>query len=248
MFCHDLANLKHEFMTIMTENSLSEMCHCVTAKLAPDISKKYTVIIFKDLGFPIPRPRPITQWSSVIFQKNGVLTETAIRNLRLKGHLLDDMHQAGKDVWCQCSFKCFPVAGIIHQQIRSLGYDIKQVLTFWMSLLQPPSGSKGSKKSVIETIYQWTHHHIPEDLNLHQHCYKNHSSRIMCQYLQGSGFPWLTWSAAGLSAITSDASFRARDAFISPSAAITFARASRAASASAAIARWSCKGRRTSFL
>ena len=64
----------------------------------------------------------------------------------------------------------------------------------------------------------------------------------------GLVLPWHTWSAAGLSAITSDASFRARDAFISPSAAITFARASRAASASAAIARWSCKGRRTSFL
>jgi hypothetical protein len=41
-------------MTIMTENSLSEMCHCVTAKLASDFSKKYTVFIFKGLGVPIP--------------------------------------------------------------------------------------------------------------------------------------------------------------------------------------------------
>uniref|UniRef100_A0AAG5D473 Uncharacterized protein n=1 Tax=Anopheles atroparvus TaxID=41427 RepID=A0AAG5D473_ANOAO len=38
--------------------------------------------------------------------------------------------------------------------------------------------------------------------------------------------------------ITSEASRRAREAFCSPSAAITLARASRAASASAAIALW----------
>jgi hypothetical protein len=49
MFCHDLANLKHECMKLMTENSLSEMCHCATAKLAPDVSKKYSVFIFMGL-------------------------------------------------------------------------------------------------------------------------------------------------------------------------------------------------------
>ena len=47
--------------------------------------------------------------------------------------------------------------------------------------------------------------------------------------------------------MTSEASLRAFEAFISPSAAMTFARASRAASASAAIARWRDVGRRTSF-
>ena len=61
MFCHDLANLKHECMMIMTKNSLSEMCQCGTAKLAPDVSKKYTVFIFKGLGVPVLRPTPITQ-------------------------------------------------------------------------------------------------------------------------------------------------------------------------------------------
>lgn len=34
---------------------------------------------------------------------------------------------------------------------------------------------------------------------------------------------YLNWRAAGLSLITSEASFKALDAFISPSAAITFA-------------------------
>lgn len=46
-----------------------------------------------------------------------------------------------------------------------------------------------------------------------------------------------TCNATGLSFITSDASFKALDAFISPSAAITLALASLEASASAAIAR-----------
>uniref|UniRef100_A0A3B5RBM8 Uncharacterized protein n=1 Tax=Xiphophorus maculatus TaxID=8083 RepID=A0A3B5RBM8_XIPMA len=53
--------------------------------------------------------------------------------------------------------------------------------------------------------------------------------------------------------ITRDASFRARDAFISPSAAITSLRltlalASRLASASAAMALWSCRGSFTSLI
>uniref|UniRef100_A0A3Q2QQF4 Uncharacterized protein n=1 Tax=Fundulus heteroclitus TaxID=8078 RepID=A0A3Q2QQF4_FUNHE len=55
--------------------------------------------------------------------------------------------------------------------------------------------------------------------------------------------------------ITREASFRARDAFISPSAAITcdgprltLARASRVASASAAMALCSCRGSFTSLI
>uniref|UniRef100_A0A0D9RLI5 Uncharacterized protein n=1 Tax=Chlorocebus sabaeus TaxID=60711 RepID=A0A0D9RLI5_CHLSB len=48
--------------------------------------------------------------------------------------------------------------------------------------------------------------------------------------------------------MTMEASFRALDAFISPSAAITYARASRDASASAAIALWSCTGSFTSLI
>nr|AAG35528.1 PRO0720 [Homo sapiens] len=48
--------------------------------------------------------------------------------------------------------------------------------------------------------------------------------------------------------MTMEASFRALDAFISPSAAITLARASRDASASAAIALWSCTGSFTSLI
>uniref|UniRef100_A0A7N5K218 Uncharacterized protein n=1 Tax=Ailuropoda melanoleuca TaxID=9646 RepID=A0A7N5K218_AILME len=47
--------------------------------------------------------------------------------------------------------------------------------------------------------------------------------------------------------MTMEASFRALDAFISPSAA-TLARASREASASAAIALWSCTGSFTSLI
>uniref|UniRef100_A0A9L0JHL8 Uncharacterized protein n=1 Tax=Equus asinus TaxID=9793 RepID=A0A9L0JHL8_EQUAS len=47
--------------------------------------------------------------------------------------------------------------------------------------------------------------------------------------------------------MTMEASFRALDAFISPSA-ITLARASRDASASAAIALWSCTGSFTSLI
>lgn len=63
-----------------------------------------------------------------------------------------------------------------------------------------------------------------------------------------STWRYLSWRAAGESPITSLASRKARDAFCSPSAAITLARASRAASASAAIARCNWMGRRTSFL
>uniref|UniRef100_G1S5P3 Uncharacterized protein n=1 Tax=Nomascus leucogenys TaxID=61853 RepID=G1S5P3_NOMLE len=48
--------------------------------------------------------------------------------------------------------------------------------------------------------------------------------------------------------MTMEASFRALDAFISPLAAITLARASRDASASAAIALWSCTGSFTSLI
>ena len=47
---------------------------------------------------------------------------------------------------------------------------------------------------------------------------------------------YLSWMAAGDLAMISAASFKARDAFCSPSAAITFARASRDDSASAAMA------------
>uniref|UniRef100_A0ABI7X0B1 Uncharacterized protein n=2 Tax=Felinae TaxID=338152 RepID=A0ABI7X0B1_FELCA len=47
--------------------------------------------------------------------------------------------------------------------------------------------------------------------------------------------------------MTMEASFRALDAFISPSA-VTLARASRDASASAAIALWSCTGSFTSLI
>ena len=57
-----------------------------------------------------------------------------------------------------------------------------------------------------------------------------------------------TCNAAGLSAITSEASLSALDDFISPSAAMTLALASRDASASAAIARCNAAGRRTSLL
>ncbi|GMR32165.1 hypothetical protein PMAYCL1PPCAC_02360, partial [Pristionchus mayeri] len=59
---------------------------------------------------------------------------------------------------------------------------------------------------------------------------------------------YLNWSAAGDWAITSAASCSDRDASFSPSAAITFARASLVASASAAIALCSCTGSRTSLL
>uniref|UniRef100_A0A669CGY7 Uncharacterized protein n=2 Tax=Oreochromis TaxID=8139 RepID=A0A669CGY7_ORENI len=48
--------------------------------------------------------------------------------------------------------------------------------------------------------------------------------------------------------ITREASLSARDAFISPSAAITLARASRLASASAAMALWSWRGSFTSLI
>ena len=64
--------------------------------------------------------------------------------------------------------------------------------------------------------------------------------KITCKYLN--------WRAEDESLMTSEASLSARLAFCSPSAAITLARASRAASASAAIALWSWTGKRTSFL
>ena len=57
----------------------------------------------------------------------------------------------------------------------------------------------------------------------------------------------LTWRAAGLSMITSAACLSDRLALCSPSAAITLARAFLAASASAAMALWSCSGTLTSF-
>lgn len=57
-----------------------------------------------------------------------------------------------------------------------------------------------------------------------------------------------TWSAEGLSWMTDAASFNAWDAFCSPSAAMTLALASLAASASAAMALWSCTGSLTSLL
>ena len=59
---------------------------------------------------------------------------------------------------------------------------------------------------------------------------------------------YLSCSATGDSAITLAASFRALEALCSPSAAMTLALASRPASASAAMARCSCTGRRTSLL
>lgn len=59
---------------------------------------------------------------------------------------------------------------------------------------------------------------------------------------------WNTWRAAGLEEMIAAAWASALDDLCSPSAAITLARASRAASASAAMARCSCCGRRTSFL
>jgi len=62
------------------------------------------------------------------------------------------------------------------------------------------------------------------------------------------GEPQLTCRADGLAEMISEASRRALDDFISPSAAITFARASLAASASAAIARWRAVGNETSLL
>ena len=56
-----------------------------------------------------------------------------------------------------------------------------------------------------------------------------------------------TWRAPGLSLMMSAACFRALLALCSPSAAITLARASLAASASAAMALWSLSGTLTSF-
>lgn len=59
---------------------------------------------------------------------------------------------------------------------------------------------------------------------------------------------YLSCSAEGDSSITEEASRRALEALFSPSAAITLALASLEASASAAIARCSCSGKRASFL
>ena len=56
-------------------------------------------------------------------------------------------------------------------------------------------------------------------------------AKITCKYLN--------WRAEDESLMTSEASLSARLAFCSPSAAITLALASRAASASAAMALWS---------
>ena len=58
---------------------------------------------------------------------------------------------------------------------------------------------------------------------------------------------YLSCRALGESEMTSEASLRAFEAFISPSAAMTFALASRAASASAAIARCNEWGSLTSL-
>ncbi|KAI9581915.1 hypothetical protein GQX74_011410 [Glossina fuscipes] len=57
-----------------------------------------------------------------------------------------------------------------------------------------------------------------------------------------------TCKAEGLAEIMSEASFKALEDFISPSAAITLARASLAASASAAIALCKAVGKETSLL
>ena len=59
---------------------------------------------------------------------------------------------------------------------------------------------------------------------------------------------YLSWRAAGDCSMIWEASRKAFEALISPSAAITLARASRLASASAAMARWSCSGNLASFL
>jgi hypothetical protein len=59
---------------------------------------------------------------------------------------------------------------------------------------------------------------------------------------------YLSWSAIGDSLMTLAASLSAHDAFCSPSAATTLARASRVASASVAIDRCNCTGNRTSLL
>ena len=59
---------------------------------------------------------------------------------------------------------------------------------------------------------------------------------------------YLSWRAAGDCSMICEASRKALEALISPSAAITLARASRLASASAAMALWSCSGNLASFL
>ena len=74
-------------------------------------------------------------------------------------------------------------------------------------------------------------------------------TRVTIQTLKDFGIhSYITCNAAGVSEIISAACASALDALCSPSAAITFALASRAASASAAIARCNCCGRRTSLL
>ena len=59
---------------------------------------------------------------------------------------------------------------------------------------------------------------------------------------------YLSCRACGDCSITSAAAFKAPEDFCSPSAAMTLARASLAASASAAMALWSCKGSLTSLI
>lgn len=73
-------------------------------------------------------------------------------------------------------------------------------------------------------------------------CFKNSIQHILKLNLK------LTCKAIGLSIIISDASLKALDALISPSAAMILALASLSASASAAIARCSWTGSLTSFL
>merc|ERR1712215_218240 len=58
---------------------------------------------------------------------------------------------------------------------------------------------------------------------------------------------YLSWRAEEEELIMSEASFKAREAFCSPSASITFALACLVASASAAMALCNCCGKRTSF-
>ena len=76
--------------------------------------------------------------------------------------------------------------------------------------------------------------------------YRNWSVNAILNQISYSKYK-ITWSAAGLSIITSAACFKALLALCSPSAAITFARAFLAASASAAIARCRFSGTRTSL-
>uniref|UniRef100_A0A1I8IP76 Protein kinase domain-containing protein n=1 Tax=Macrostomum lignano TaxID=282301 RepID=A0A1I8IP76_9PLAT len=78
--------------------------------------------------------------------------------------------------------------------------------------------------------------------------YGCHSNPTLLAMLGSKGSAERSCRANGDSWMTTAASRSARLAFCSPSAMITFARASLAASASAAIARCSCTGRRTSLI